>query len=352
MPERLYVSCADARTIEILDLDESGTLRRHATVPVPGPAGVAMSMPLALSADRTRLYAAVRAAPHPLASFAVAEDGGLTLLGTTDLPAGMAYISVLGRYLLSASYPGSLIASHPIGADGAAHGPAIQITATPDRAHCILPDPAGRFVYVPCLGGDAILHLEFNPATGALVPAGQGRSGQGRSGQGRSGQGRVEVRAGAGPRHMRFAAGGRVAYVLNELDASLDIYAVDPATGALSLRQTVQTLPPGTQGRIAAADVHLTPNGCFLYASERLTNSLSAWRIAPDTGLLSPLGSVPSEPGPRGFAISPDGRFLLCAGQTSHRVGVYAIDAETGELKTVGGLQVAANPNWVTFLRG
>ena len=111
MTERLYVSCADARAIEILDLDDAGMLHRHATVPVPGPQGDGMSMPLALSADRSRLYAAIRAAPYPLASFAVAGDGGLALLGSTDLPASMAYISVAGRHVLSASYPASLIAS-------------------------------------------------------------------------------------------------------------------------------------------------------------------------------------------------------------------------------------------------
>jgi 6-phosphogluconolactonase len=337
MTHRLYVSCANDRAIEILDLDAGGTLRRHSTVAVPGPAGEAISMPLALSADRTRLYAAVRVAPYPLASFAVAGDGGLTLLGTTELPAGMAYISAVGRHLLSASYPASLIASHKIGADGVAHGPPSQVTATPDKAHSILPDPAGRFVYVPCLGGDVILHLHFDRATGLLTPAGEGR---------------VPVRPGAGPRHMRFAAGGRVAYVLNELDASLDRYAVDPATGTLSLRQTVQTLPAGTVGRIAAADLHLTPDGRFLYASERRTGTLSAWRVDSATGDLAPLGSIASEAGPRGFAISPDGRFLLCAGQTSHRIGVYAIAADTGRLTAIGGLPVAANPNWIAFLHG
>ncbi len=337
MTQRLYVSCADARAIEILDLDDAGTLRRHATVPVPGPEGEGLSMPLALTADRTRLYAAIRTAPYPLASFAVAGDGGLALLGSTELPASMAYISAVGRHLLSASYPASLIASHPIGPDGVVHGPATQVTGTPEKAHCILPDPAGRFVYVPCLGGDAILHLELNPATGTLEPVGQGR---------------VEVRPGAGPRHMRFAAAGRIAYVLNELDASLDTYAVDRATGALTLRQTVQTLPQDTKGRIAAADLHLTPDGRLLYASERLTNTLSAWRVDPATDQLSPLCSVPCEPGPRGFAISPDGRFLLCAGQTSHRVGVYAINPETGALSAIGGLDVARNPNWISFLHG
>lgn len=241
--------------------------------------------------------------------------------------------SVVGGHVLGASYPGSLICSHPIGPDGLAHGPASQVTATPEKAHSIVPDPSGRFVYVPCLGGDVILHLELDPATGTLAE-----------------RGRVPVRPGAGPRHLRFGRDGRFAYVINELDASIDTYAFDPATGALALRQTVAMLPAGVRGRIAAADLHITPDGRFLYASERLTNTLSAWRIDPPSGRLAPLGAVPSEPTPRGFAISPDGRFLLCAGQTSHRVGVHAIDPSTGVLSLLDGREVSANPNWITFL--
>ena len=293
MTELLYVSCADALAIEILELAADGALHRRTTVPVPvpGSAAAATSVPLALSPDRTRLYAAVRAPPYPLASFAVAPDGGLTLLGITDLPHAMAYITVAGGHLLSASYPGSLLASHPIGADGAAHGPASQVTATPEKAHCIVADPSGRFVYVPCLGGDVILHLILDQATGTLRPAGEGG---------------VPVRPGAGPRHLRFGADGRFAYVVNELDATIDTYAFEPSTGALALCQTVATLPPGTEGRIAAADLQVTPDGRFLYASERLTNILSGWRIDAATGILTPLG----------------------------------------------GLDVAANPNWITFLGG
>jgi 6-phosphogluconolactonase len=337
MTERLYVACADARTIEVLDLDGAGALHRHASVTTPGPDGAGMSMPLALSPDRARLYAAIRTEPCQVASYAVDANGGLTLRGATLLPASMAYISLAGGYLLSASYPASLITSHRIGADGVVQGPPVQVIETPANAHCILPDPAGRFVYVPCLGGDAILHLRFDATTGTLTPEGQGR---------------VAMRPGAGPRHMRFAANGRTAYVLNELDASLDTYAVDRETGALTLRQTVTTLPRALPGRAAAADLHLTPDGRLLYASERTTNTLSAWRIAPETGLLTLLGHTDSEPTPRGFAISPDGRFLLCAGQTSHRVGVHMIDAATGALGPIGGLAVAANPNWITFLHG
>jgi 6-phosphogluconolactonase len=82
----------------------------------------------------------------------------------------------------------------------------------------------------------------------------------------------------------------------------------------------------------------------------RSTNTLAAYRVDGTTGRLTALGSVASEPSPRGFAIDPSGRFLLCAGQTSNRVGVYRIDTENGELTPIGGLSVGGNPNWIEFL--
>lgn len=334
MAALLYVSCADAQAIELLELDAAGGLRRRGTVAVPGPAGAAMSMPLALSADRRRLYAAVRKKPFPLASFAVGDDGGLSQLGTDELPEAMAYLSVFGGHVLGASYPGSVVASMLIGADGVARGPARHVMATPEKAHCILPDPSGRFVFVPCLGGDTVLRLGFDPASGRFAEFG-----------------RVAIRPGAGPRHIVFDGTGDRAYLLNELDGTIEVYDYAAQTGALTPRQMVRQVPADAPGQIKAADLHLTPDGRFLYASERLTNTLSAWRVGADGGL-EPIGSVACEAGPRGFAISPDGRFLLCAGQQSHHVGVFAIDPSEGGLAAVGRFAVGANPNWIEFHAG
>jgi 6-phosphogluconolactonase len=111
-------------------------------------------------------------------------------------------------------------------------------------------------------------------------------------------------------------------------------YAYNPPAGALAEIQTITALPPGAtlMGSAAAADIHLTPDGRFLYGSVRSTNTLAAYRVDSRTGRLTAIGSVASEPSRRGFAIDPSGRFLLCAGQTSNRVGVNRIDAQTGEL--------------------
>jgi 6-phosphogluconolactonase len=335
----LYVSCAGDRQISVLAMDrDSGALRAVASVPVPGIGEPGTSMPLALSPDRTVLYAAIRSSPFPCASFAInSEYGGLTLLGAAPLADQMAYIVTdrSGRHLLAASYFGSKISSNPIDGSGRVRSPATQVIETPPKAHSILPDPTNHFVFAASLGGDCILRAAFDAGTGAMrmLPA-------------------VPVKPGAGPRHLRFSPDGFFLYLINELDGIINAYRFDAASGGLTELQTITVLPPGAAAKAASADIHLTPNGLFLYGSERVTNTLAAFRVDKASGKLSPIGSVPSEPSPRGFAIDPTGRFLLCAGQTSNRVAVYTIDQVSGALARIGVQDVGGNPNWIEFLDG
>jgi 6-phosphogluconolactonase len=196
-----------------------------------------------------------------------------------------------------------------------------------------VPDPANRFLCAASLGGDAILCQGFDAATLRLAAAPRIA---------------MATRPGAGPRHLAFGQGGRVLYAVNECDATLDVFARDPLTGALAPRQTVPLLPDGAgPGPHAAADLHLTPDGRFLYTSERATDTLAGFRVDPADGTLSPVCRVPSEPTPRGFAIAPGGRFLLCAGLASGTLGVYGIDPGSGVLTRMAALAVGAGANWV-----
>ena len=315
-----YVACADDRSIHTLAMEE-GALRVVAVTVVPGPDGTGSSQPLAISPDRGFLYAAVRQPPYPMSRFAIGADGGLTWLGASDLPHAMAYIVADGAYVLGASYPGGLVSCTP------AEGGDSRVTLTTPRAHCIVPGPGG--VDVPCLGGD--VSLRRGVEEGVLVD-----------------RGRAATHAGAGPRHIRFSADGRFGYCANELDATLDVWSVDSA-GDLHAVQTVAMLPAGTVGRIAAADIHLTPNGGLVIASERLTNILSVWRRDAASGMLAHACTVEAERVPRGFAIDPTGRFLLCAGQETGRVASYAIDP-AGGLTRLGSVAVGPNPNWIEVL--
>jgi 6-phosphogluconolactonase len=333
-----FVSCANENAIVSLHLDEeTGALREVARTIVPGTEQISpTSLPMALSHDRRTLHAALRSPPYPVTSFAInAATGELSRLGGDVLPEAMAYLATdrTDRFLLSASYGGGLLAVNEIGPHRAV-GKTIQVLKTPPKAHSILPDPANRFVYAASLGGDVVLCQAFDAATGRLSEPAHAA---------------VHSKPGAGPRHIAFARDGALLYLVNELDGSVNTYARDAATGALTELQSITLLPPGAGPKASAADLHLTPDERFLYASERSTDTLAMFAVDPADGMLTALGHVASEPTPRGFRIDPSGRYLLCAGLASGTVGVYAVGAD-GMLEKRGTTPVGGGANWVEII--
>ncbi len=326
----VYVSNADSQEICVLGFDATRaelTLRQR--VPLPGAV-----MPLALSPDRSRLYAALRSEPFCVASLRIdPRDGSLSLLGTSPLPDSMANIATdrSGRHLFAASYGGDCLSVGSIGADGVA-GPATRSLATGRHAHAALTDPSNRYLFVTTLGSDEVMQWRFDAATGALTP---------------NTPPVFKARALSGPRHLVFHPDGRYAYLLGELDATVEVLAFDAAGGTLAALQTVPTLPSDFSGKPWAADLHVTPDGRFLYTSERNSSTLAAFAIDGASGRLSAIGHVATQTQPRGFRIEPRGRFLFVAGQLSNRVGVHAIDGASGALTAVSSCAVGSNPNWV-----
>jgi 6-phosphogluconolactonase len=208
---------------------------------------------------------------------------------------------------------------------------------------------------VPHLGTDQIFQFTFDEASGRLAantpPV-------------------VQMKQNTGPRHLIVSGDNRFAYLLNELTATVTTLALDGGSGLLKELESVSILPPGTKlgpgmprGAVGtpganqaprdtskdvwAADLHLTPNGRFLYASERTSSTLGGFRVDSATGKLSFIGSTPTEKQPRGFAIDPSGRFLIASGELSSELATYAIDAETGSLKAIGRYPAGKGANWV-----
>ncbi|XXX75614.1 beta-propeller fold lactonase family protein [Sorangium sp. So ce134] len=329
----VYVSNADSREISVLRLDTAdGSLAPVQTVAVEGQAG-----PLAVSPDRRFLYIALRTEPYAVQSFAIdAASGQLTPLSKAPLPDGMAHIVTdrSGRHLFGASYHGHKTSVSPIGGDGAVGEPA-AVLPTGRHAHGTLVDPSNRYVFVSTLGADAVVQWRFDAATGRLTP---------------NEPPALPVRPQAGPRHLAFSPDGRFVYLLNELDASVDALAFDAARGTLSAVQSLSTLPEGFSGKPWAADLHLTPDGRFLYTSERTSSTLAGFSVDAQTGRLSLVSHTPTEQQPRGFRIDPSGRWLVAAGQLSHAARVHAIDGASGKLTSLTSYPVGRNPLWVEIL--
>ena len=148
-----------------------------------------------------------------------------------------------------------------------------------------------------------------------------------------------------------FAPNRKFVYLLNELDASIYVFPWEAKTGILKKEVQVATsLPKGFEGKPWAADIHLTPDGKYLYASERTTSTLAAFKVDPKTGMLTSIDSFATEKQPRGFSIDPTGRYLLAAGQLSNSMTAYAIDKATGKLTKLKDYPVGKNPNWVEIV--
>jgi 6-phosphogluconolactonase len=114
--------------------------------------------------------------------------------------------------------------------------------------------------------------------------------------------------------------------------------------------QFVDALPAGFTEKAAAADLHVTPDGRFLYGSERRTSTLAGYRIDPDKGTLSPIGHFPTEKTPRGFAIDPRSRFLLSVGLGSNAMTVYRIDPQSGAPTALRQYPMGQQPNWIEIV--
>ncbi|WP_298866887.1 lactonase family protein [uncultured Gimesia sp.] len=236
-----------------------------------------------------------------------------------------------GKAVVVANYSSGNVASLPVKADGSL-GEAVSIIQhkgssvdtkrqNEPHAHSIVISPDQKFVFAADLGIDKVLSFQIDPETAKLSP---------------SPQPYVRTVPGGGPRHMTFHPDGKQLYVINELKNSVSHFSYDPKTGTLIERDTISTVPEDFTGTSHTADLKITPNGRFLYGTNRGHDSIAAYEI-DDDGKLSLLEIEPSlGKGPQNLAITADGKFLLCANMPGNNVVVFQIDDKTGKLTAVG----------------
>lgn len=333
-PTIVYISNADSREIYVLKLDgHDGSLQLIEREPVSGSV-----MPLSISPDHKYLYASLRSKPYAISSFAIdPHNGKLNFINTVPLADNMAYISTdhKGRYLFGASYFGNKISVNTIRSGGWVDSIPLEILPTGKNAHAILTDPSNRYLFVPNLGDDMILQYCFDDKTGKVWP---------------NQPSAVHVKKNAGPRHLVFHPNGHDVFGINELDGTVNRYQLNDS-GFMKLVFSHSVMPVGFKGKPAAADIHIRPDGKFLYVSERSSNTIAAFRIHKKNDNLSLVGHYPTEKQPRGFNIDPKGKYLLAVGQQSNGLTVYRIDAKKGTLFKLSHLQIGMNPNWVEIIQ-
>jgi 6-phosphogluconolactonase len=294
-------------------------------------------------------------AVNELASFGGAPTGAVSafaidpasgkLTRLNQQPSGGAdpcYVAVdrAGRNVLVANYTAGTVSVLPLSADGRLRPPSTVLRhegTGPNRArqegphaHEIVLDAAEAFAFALDLGADRIFVYRYGAASGTLEP---------------NDPKAAVLEPGSGPRHLAWHPSGKIAYVISELGSTVTAFRYDAGHGVLDAFQTVTTMPAGFSGPNKAAEVAVSPDGRFLYASNRGDDSLAVFSIDAASGTLAASGRVPTGGrAPRHFAIDDSGRWLLVANEDSDSVTFFRLDPASGRPSPIGRPLVLSKP--------
>ncbi|MEM6978292.1 MAG: lactonase family protein [Planctomycetota bacterium] len=258
-----------------------------------------------------------------------------------------------GRVLLSAQYGGGSTSLYELDDDGSiarrvqtikheslaepAGSGVVPRRQDAPHAHWTGTSPDDRWAFVPDLGMDKVVIYSLDPETPSIDPHGFG----------------VTI-PGGGPRHMAFDVAGNRVFLLNELSLSISVFDFDAQAGSLTRGQTVATLPDEVKAAEifnSASEIRVHPSGQFVYSANRGHDTITAFSIADD-GNLAVIEVEPIRGGwPRNFNLTPDGRWLIAAGRDSNTATVFEINAETGALTFMRETQFVPTPICVLFSR-
>lgn len=279
------------------------------------------------SEDGKRVYAVSEMNDSTAALSSLSFDrktGELRLLNTVPtFGADPCYVATNGREVLTANYSGGTMSVFPLQKDGtlasadtlfqgSATGPDALRQATP-HIHCTVFSPDGKYIFATDFSADRILRFVLHPDDPIPHPSLEA----------------VNIEADSGPRHLTFSPDGKFAYLITELSGKVIAFSYDD--GRL---EQIQAITADTVAARGSADIHLSPDGKYLYASNRLKeDGIAVFAVNPENGTLAKVGYQPTGIHPRNFNITPNGKYLLAACRDSNVIQVYRRDEVTGLLE-------------------
>ena len=282
---------------------------------------------LTLSPDGHRLYAGgTLDGKNGLTAFTIENNGELSLISeqeSADNPVSLA-IDATGKWLIGAYYGSGTWNIWPLESDGKV-GPLQQTIqhegSGPNRgrqqgphAHQAIISPDNKRIWIVDLGIDRAMIYDFDTRTGAVKP---------------SDPASAAFAPGSGPRHLAFGNKGRFVYVISEMGNTVSVF--QGARGVPGAIQTISTLPTDFAGYSTGAEIIISPDGNYLYASNRGYDSLARYAIGRD-GTLKSLGWTKVGKEPRHFTFDPTGRWVLVGNQKERSISVFSFDPKTGDL--------------------
>ena len=277
-------------------------------------------------------------------------DGTLTKINHQASEGGApchCNVDSTGTNLLIANYGGGNVAVYPISEDGSLKPVSCNIQhegSSVDKsrqgaphAHSINISSDNKFAYAADLGLDKIMIYKLDAEAHTLTPASQPAA---------------LVTPGGGPRHFAIHPSSKFAYTNNEITMVVTGFSRNPEDGSLKAIQEISTIPAGFDGRKSTAECLVHPSGKFLYVSNRGHETITAFTIDQETGLLTYVENEPTGgKEPRNFFIDPSGKWLLAENQNSDTVYVFSIDQQTGALKPTGDFVTVGRPVCIRMVK-
>nr|WP_306812703.1 lactonase family protein [Paenibacillus soyae] len=275
------------------------------------------------------------------AAFRIGEDGySLTLINkkvTVQSTTCHIQKDANNRFLTVTSYHGGMIGLLDLDAEGGIgklldvkqhEGSSVHPNQDRPHPHSSFYSPDGQYLFVQDMGLDLIVTYKLDAEAGKLILHDQ-----------------TKLQPGAGPRHLALHPTGQYAYVINELDSTVTAFGFNAAEGKLTAFQTISTLPSDYKGDNGCAEIAMSPDGRFLYGSNRGHDSIVVYAVDAGTGQLTTIQHMSVGGGhPRHFALTPEGQYLIAANRDTNNLVTFRVDRNEGTLAPTGHEAEASKP--------
>lgn len=332
MKQTVYVSSPESQQIHIWRLDDfKSELELMQVVCTPGNA-----QPIVIHPNQQLLYTGIR--PNfGIVTYAINYEGLLNIIKITKISNSPTYLTIheKGTFLYCVSYNDNALSVFSINKLGIPDN-LIQIVKKLLGCHSANIGNDKNLLWIPCLQEHVIRIFDIHKFHGTLTPYQPDR---------------IIINDLSGPRHMTFHGFFNYAYVINELNGTINVIQYDSKNLSIpTIIQTINILPNNNIQRFWSADIHITPNNHWLYCTDRFSSTISCFQVLASSMELKFINYQYTEKQPRSFAIDNTGQFLIIAGQKSNHVSLYYIDSTNGTLSLVSRYISGIGPMWVYII--
>ena len=329
-PPRLIVSLAGEQKLATFEVNDAGKLIAVGETSIKGKPGTSR-----FNKAGDCFYVAT-SDPGQICAFSY-DENGLKQLNAVETPGKASFLGITpsGKFLVASYYKTGKATVHRISKDGRLSAKPTHLLDIAPRAHGLAIDRSGKYVFVTHTKASRIAQFRLDPETGKLLP---------------NDPPVLQREIGVSPRHLDFHPTENFVFGSNESGRSISVYQFEPEKGTLGEIQTLPSMPKDVPEKSSTSHMEVHPSGRFVYIANRGHASIAVFSIDQKSGKMTFVQHVDCEPVNRSFNLSPDGKYLVAAGQKSSKLIAYRINKTDGKLTRTDTVSSGNTPWWVSFV--